>query len=403
MNAASIAEEDAILFRYNMNNFIFKNPTKLIFGKGQIAEISKEIPFDSKIMVTYGGGSIFNNGIYDQVMTALEGRHYIEFGGIESNPDYDTLMKAVRIANDNGVNFLLAVGGGSVIDGTKFIAAAMKYKGDCPWDFMVDQKEVDKLQLVPFGVVLTLPATASEMNEGAVISRREKKEKLAFHPANNFPRFSVLDPQVCFSLPKRQISNGIVDTFCHVLEQYLTYPTNSLLQERFSESILITLKDIGPKLYENSNDYDLCANFMICATMGLNGFTSMGVPQDWATHMIGHELTAQFGLDHAVTLALVGPSLMRVMKEEKREMIMQYGERVWNICEGSEDERVDAAIDATQYFYERVGIKTHLRDYDIGSEYFDEIANRFNTRGWCLGENKTINCAKVIEILQGCL
>lgn len=386
-----------------MNNFTFINPTKLIFGKGQILKIGREIPQNANVMITYGGGSIFRNGVYDQVKAALKGFNCIEFGGIEANPDYDTLMKSVSKANDNNVDFLLAVGGGSVIDGTKFIAAAMKYKGECAWDFMVDQSGINDLELVPMGAVLTIPATGSEMNNSAVISRRSTKEKLSFAARANYPVFSAIDPQVCYSLPKRQISNGIVDTFCHVLEQYMTYPTQSYIPERFAESILVTLRNIGPKLMEDNSDYDLCANFMMCATMGLNGFISMGVPQDWATHIIGHELTAIYGLDHAVTLAIVGPSLLRTMKEEKREMLLQYADRVWNISGKSEFELIDEAIDATQYFYERVGIKTHLSDYGIGDENFDEIAGRFSRRGWNLGERESITPDKVLEILKGCL
>lgn len=389
----------------NMNNFIFKNPVKLIFGKGEISRLSKELPKDSTIMVTYGGGSIFKNGVMDQVRDALEGRKYFEFGGIEANPEYETLMKAVDLAKKQKVSFILAVGGGSVIDGTKFIAAATAYNGDNAWDLMINRNILKEVTPVPFGTVLTLPATASEMNNGAVISRREFKEKLSFSHAANFPQFSILDPEVCYSLPKRQISNGIVDTYVHILEQYLTFPTQSMIQDRFSESVLITLKEIGERLYTDHRDYDLCANFMLCATMGLNGFTSMGVPEDWATHMIGHELTAFYGLDHAQTLAIVGPSLMNVMKSEKWDKLLQYGERVFGIDKsvGTEEQRVDAAIAATRDFYERVGIRTHLSDYNISDGDFEVIADRFRHRGWMLGENASITPEKIVEILKGAL
>ncbi|MEG1935550.1 MAG: iron-containing alcohol dehydrogenase, partial [Rikenellaceae bacterium] len=383
-----------------MNNFQFKNPTKLIFGKGEIAKIAKEIAKDKKIMITYGGGSIKRNGVYDQVTTALKDHNFIEFGSIEPNPQYSTLMKAADLARKEGVDFLLAVGGGSVIDGTKFIACAMNFHGD-PWSFLVDQSLLKHIIPTPLATVLTLPATASEMNCGAVISRSEIGEKLAFQHALNYPVFSVLDPQVCYSLPAVQRSNGIADTFCHTLEQYLTYPSKSMIQDRFAEGILLTLKEIGVSLLEKDNDYDLMANFMLSATMGLNGFIAMGVPEDWATHMIGHELTALYGLDHAVTLAIVGPSLMNVMRDEKSDKLLQYGERVWGINSGGKKERIDATIAATRNFYESIGIKTHLSDYNIASEKFELIADRFRQRGWNLGERGTITPSKVLEILNG--
>ncbi len=356
-----------------MNNFTFKNPTKLIFGKGQISQITDEINKDTKVMVTYGGGSIKKNGIYDQVMAALKGYDVVEFGGIEANPQYSTLMKAVEIGKKEKIDLLLAVGGGSTIDGTKFIATAINYESD-PWEFMLDQSILGSITPVKLATVLTLPATGSEMNCGAVISRKEREEKFAFMHPLNYPQFSVLDPQACYSLPKKQIANGVVDTFVHTLEQYLTYPANGMIQDRFAEGVLLTLKEIGADLLENQTSYDLASNFMLSATMGLNGFIAMGVPEDWATHMIGHELTAIHGLDHGVTLAIVGPSLINVMREEKCAKILQYGERVWGITAGGEQERIDATI-----------------------------AGLFESRGWNLGENQSITPAKVMEILEGAL
>lgn len=383
-----------------MNNFVFRNPTKLIFGRDQIATLKEQIPAGLRVMITYGGGSIFKNGVYDQVKRALEGFDIVEFGGIEPNPEYETLMKAAKFGKREGVNYILAVGGGSIIDGTKFIAAAMSYDGDRGWDFMENRKVLKSIKPIPFGTVLTLPATASEMNNGAVISKHDTKEKLSFAHPMNYPQFSILDPQVCYSLPKRQITNGIVDTFVHILEQYLTYPVDGMIQDRFSEGVLLTLKEIGPRLYENHNDYDLCANFMLSATMGLNGFTAMGVVEDWATHMIGHELTALYGIDHGQTLAIVGPSLMNVMRDEKREKLLQYGERVWNITDGDEEVRINEIIEVTRLFYESVGAKTKLSQFGIGDEDFEFIADRFRSRGWNLGENGTITPEKVIEILR---
>lgn len=379
-----------------MDNFKFQNPVKLIFGKGQIAQLSKEIPQGTKVMITYGGGSIFKNGVYDQVIKALQGYAVVEFGGIEANPDYHTLMKAVHLCREQGVDMLLAVGGGSVIDGTKFIAAAVKCKEE-PWEIMTNPKLGN--QSLPLATVLTLPATGSEMNNGAVISRRETHEKLAFMRPQSFPKFSILDPTVIYSLPKRQIVNGIIDTYTHTLEQYLTIENHTMVMDRWAEGLLTTLIALAPKLMEEDPDYDTCADFMLTATMGLNGFISMGVVEDWATHMIGHELTALHGLDHAVTLAIVHPSLMRVMKDKKREKLLQYAERVWGITKGSDEERMAKAIEATEKFYNSLGVKTCLGDYGIGQETIDTIVNRFKQRGWVLGENGIVTPDMVALIL----
>lgn len=380
-----------------MNNFTFRNPTKLIFGKGTIAKIAKEIPAGATIMMTYGGGSIRHNGVYDQVKAALKGRQVIEFGGIEPNPQYSTLMKAIGIGRTQGVDYLLAVGGGSVIDGTKFIATALKYGGD-PWDFMVDpSKAVDA---VPLATVLTLPATGSEMNNGAVVSRKEFNEKLAFHNPMCYPLFSVLDPEVCFSLPQRQIVNGIVDSFAHTLEQYLTFDTQSTVMDRWAEGLLLTLVELGPKLVERHDQYDEVANFMLTATMALNGFIAMGVPQDWATHMIGHELTALHGLDHGVTLAIVYPGMMRVMRHEKFDKLVQYAERVWGVMEGSPEQKVKAAIAKTDEFFRSLGVKTRLSEHGIGEETIGFIVERFRKRKWDLGETQKVTPERVAQILH---
>jgi NADP-dependent alcohol dehydrogenase len=383
-----------------MNNFVFQNPTKLIFGKGTIASLATEIPTDKKILMTYGGGSIKANGVYDQVKEALKNHSVTEFAGIEPNPTYETLIKAVEIVKEQKIDFLLAVGGGSVIDGTKFIAAAVVYNGD-PWDLLIDQNKIT--DALPLASVLTLPATGSEMNGNAVISKKATHEKLAFGSIKANPVFSILDPEVTYSLPKRQVANGVVDTFVHVCEQYLTYPSQSMVQDRFAEGILSTLTELGEKVVADNTNYELMSNFMYSATLALNGFIAMGVPQDWATHSIGHELTAFHGLDHAVTLAIVQPSLWRVMREEKKAKLLQYGERVWNITTGSDDEKVEAAIVKTENFYRSVGIKTKLSEYGIGSESINSIVERFEQRGWKLGENGTITPDKVREILNGCL
>lgn len=383
-----------------MYNFQFKNPVKILFGKGQIARISTELPSDATIMLTYGGGSIFRNGVYDQVKKAVSGFQVIEFGGIEPNPTFETLMKAVEICKNRNVNYLLSVGGGSVLDGTKFIAAAALYEGSDPWDIMAKKDRVTVESAIPVGAVLTLPATGSEMNGNAVISKKETQEKISFYSLAVYPQFSVLDPEVIFSLPDRQVANGIVDAFVHVIEQYLTFPVNSPLQDRFAEAILKTLVEEGPKVMKNRTNYDAAANFMWSATMALNGLIGMGVPQDWATHMIGHELTAYHGIDHARTLAVVLPGIMNIRRKEKQDKILQYGERIWNITSGTVDERIDRAIQKTIGFFESVGIKTTLPDYEVPVETISKIMERTRERGSYFGEKADIGPDEIKLILE---
>ena len=383
-----------------MYNFEFKNPVKILFGKGQVSKLGKELPKDKKILLTYGGGSIFRNDIYDQVKAATNGFEIIEFGGIEPNPHYETLMKAVEIVKTEAIEYLLSVGGGSVLDGTKFIAAAALFKGDDPWDILAKRGTVFVSEALPIGAVLTLPATGSEMNGNSVVTRIETQEKLAFSSPEVMPQFSILDPEVIYSLPDRQVANGVVDAFVHVIEQYLTFPVNSPLQDRFAESIIQTLIEEGPKVLTNRKDYDSAANFMWSATLALNGIIGAGVPQDWATHQIGHELTAYHGIDHAQTLAIVLPGMMEVRRKEKQEKILQYGERVWNIKTGHVDERINLAIQKTIAFFESLGLKTKLPDYGVSSETIEKITNRFEKRGYKIGENADIGTEQIKEILE---
>ena len=379
-----------------MNNFIFQNPTRLIFGKGMIAELSKQIPNDCKLMVTFGGGSVKRNGVYDQVIKALEGKNYIEFWGIEPNPRIETLRKAIELGKAEGVNYLLAVGGGSVVDGTKLISAGLLYEGD-PWELVL-MGRMNKT--VPLGAVLTLAATGSEMNSGAVISREETKEKYAFY--SNHPKFSILDPTVTYSLPEFQIACGIADTFVYVMEQYMTTPGQSRIMDRWSEGIFQTLIEIAPKIKENKENYDLMCDYMLSATMGLNGFVAMGVSQDWATHMIGHEITAIKGLTHGATLAIVLPGLLRTLIEQKEAKLVQYGERVWGITEGSDRERALKAIERTEEFFRSLGLATRLGEAEIGDETIYEIENRFNQRGVKFGELQNVTGSIAKEILLNC-
>lgn len=379
-----------------MNNFIFQNPTRLIFGKGMIAELSRAIPTDKRIMITFGGGSVKKNGVYEQVIQALKGHNYVEFWGIEPNPAVETLRKAIILGKEKKVDFLLAVGGGSVLDGTKLISAGLKYDGDA-WELVRKGAYSDT---VPMGAVLTLPATGSEMNKGAVISRHETQEKYAFY--GNYPVFSILDPETTFTLPPYQVACGLSDTFVHVMEQYLTTPGQSRLMDRWAEGILSTLIEIAPQIRENQHNYDLMADFMLSATMGLNGFIAMGVTQDWATHMIGHELTALHGLTHGATLAIVFNGTLRTLRKQKYEKILQYGERVWGITQGSDDERIDLTIEKTEGFFRSLGLSTHLSEENIGEETIQEIERRFNERGVAFGEAQNVTGSVAREILQNC-
>jgi NADP-dependent alcohol dehydrogenase len=383
-----------------MNNFNFYNPVRILFGKGKIAELSRNIPQNARILMTYGGGSIHRNGVYEQVKAALKGFTVVEFGGIEPNPRYETLMKAVDVVKAEKIDFLLAVGGGSVLDGTKFIAAAALYDGESAWDIVA--KEISVRQALPLGAVLTLAATGSEMNSGGVITREATQEKFAFGSPVLFPQFSVLDPRITFSLPKRQVANGIVDAYVHVMEQYLTYPVNSPVQDRLAEGILLTLIEEGPKATSaEAPDYENRANLMWAATMALNGLLSAGVKSDWSTHMIGHELTAFHGIDHAVTLAIVLPGIMRLMKVKRREKLLQYTSRVWNISEGSEEQRIEQAIQRTESFFQQVGVATRLGDHSVGQATIDQIVERFTQRKMlAVGSQQDVSIADVAALLK---
>ncbi len=385
-----------------MLNFELYNPVNYVFGKGQIAKLTDLVPTNTKILLAYGGGSIFKNGVYDQVKAALPNHDIIEFGGIEPNPRFETLMKAVEIIRAEKIGFILAVGGGSVIDGVKFISAAVNFEGD---EADILKKRIlfkDVSQVIPFGTVLTLPATGSEMNSGAVVTIEATQEKLTLGGSALFPVFSIVDPTVITSLPKRQLQNGVVDAFTHVMEQYLTYTHDALLQDRISESILQTLIEIGPDVVENPSDYKLASNFVWSATMALNGLIQKGVPSDWATHMIGHELTALYEIDHARTLAIIGPNLYRVMFDTKKDKLAQYGQRVWNIQGNSTEEIAEKAIEKTVEFFHKMGMKTKLSENTENYEKTaDFIANRFEERGWkVLGEKQNITIEKVKAIVE---
>ncbi|MCD8193930.1 MAG: iron-containing alcohol dehydrogenase [Tannerellaceae bacterium] len=380
-----------------MNNFECSNPVKVVFGKEVISRLPALIPAGSRVMLLYGGGSIKKNGIYEQVTAALRGYEITEFSGIEPNPLYETCMKAVEVIREKQINFLLAVGGGSVIDATKFIGSAVYYEGD-PWD-IISKGGVIR-QVMPLGVVLTLAATGSEMNERAVISRASTSEKLSFASPLLFPQFAVMDPQVTYSLPARQVANGVVDSFIHVIEQYLTYPVNAKVQDYFAESLMKVIVEEGVKVLDNPTDYDIRANLMWAATNALNCWIGVGVPQDWSSHRLGYALTVQYGLDHGQTLAVILPGVMEYMRKEKEAKILRLGETVFGISGGSTEERITATIQATENFFRHMGMKTRLSEYNIPESAIDALAEPVRQREWKLGEHANIDWQAAREIFR---
>lgn len=381
-----------------MDNFSYKNTTQIHFGKGQISKLKDEVPVDARVLITYGGGSIKKNGVFEQVQAALDGITYFEFGGIEPNPHFETLMKAVELIKQEKITYILAVGGGSVIDGSKFIAAAALYPNE-PWE-IIQTYGAKVTAALPLGCVLTLAATGSEMNKGAVITKAETKDKLFFFSDHVQPRFSILDPETTYSLPARQTGNGVVDSFVHVVEQYVTYPVNAKVQDRFAEGLLLNLIEDGPKALENPTDYDVRANLMWTATLALNGLIATGVPADWATHMIGQEITGLYGLDHAQTLAVVQPAVWLYKQEQKKAKLLQYAERVWGLHDGDDDSRVVAAIENTRQFFEQMGVPTRLSAYGLDASVIDPVVAKLEAHGHVnLGEHGDITAADVKAIL----
>ena len=385
-----------------MQNFDFYNPTRIVFGERTIARIDEFVPANARVLVLFGGESAKRNGTLDEVKAALGSRDVREFGGIEPNPTYETLMEAVALVRRERIDFLLAVGGGSVIDGTKFVAAAVPYEGE-PWQILETRGRQVK-EALPLGSVLTLPATGSEMNSAAVVTRRATVTKLPFRSPHVYPQFSVLDPTKTFTLPPRQVANGVVDAFVHIMEQYLTYPANGMAQDRFAEGLLQTLIEIGPKALAAPHDYAIRSNLMWVATLALNGLIGSGVPHDWATHMVGHELTARYDIDHGRTLAIVLPSMLQVRRDSKREKLLQYAARVWQIVEGSEDARIDAAIARTRDFFESLGVKTRLSDYGIGADAIEGLVTQLEGHGMtALGEHGDVTLDVSRRVLEASL
>ncbi len=385
-----------------MLNFEFYNPTHISFGQGCIAQLDQLVPAEAKVMVLYGGQSAQRTGTLAEVTTALGERKVHLFAGVEANPTYEKLMEAVLIARAENIDFLLAVGGGSVIDGAKFVAAAVPY-ADEPWNILLTGGS-DIKQALPIGTVLTLAATGSEMNNGSVITRRSSQSKLPFHNNLVFPKFSMLDPSKSFTLPERQVANGVVDAFVHVMEQYLTYPVNAPVQDRFAEGLLQTLVEQGPLALSEPDNYEVRANLMWVASLALNGLIGAVVPQDWSTHLIGHELTALYNLDHAQTLAVILPSMLQERRVAKREKLLQYAERVWSLRDGDAEQRIDAAIEQTRDFFESLGVKTRLKDYDLEQTAVEAVLKQLAEHGMLqLGEHQDIDLSVSRRVLEASL
>ena len=383
-----------------MYNFQYANPTRVCFGEGQIATLPELIPAGSRLLVLYGGGSIKQNSVYEQLTQALAGREWLEFPGIGANPQYDQLMEAVDLVKRERIDFLLAVGGGSVVDGTKFVAAAACFEGEDPWDILLDKAPIKAA--LPLGCVLTLPATGSESNPAAVVSRGEAK--LSFYNPLVLPRFAVLDPTTTYSLPVRQVGNGVVDAFVHILEQYLTFPVGGDVQDRLAEGLLQVLVDNGPRALTEPTNYQVRANLMWAASLALNGLIGRGVPQDWSTHAIGHQLTALHGLDHAQSLAVVLPSLLREQAAQKQEKLAQFAERVWHSRREDKALRIEEAIIRTEQFFQQMGVGTRLADYGLNESCIPAICSNLKRFGLtALGEQQDIDPDKVARILSHAL
>ena len=378
-----------------MFNFVFQNTTKLVFGRGQIAQLSSLIPTDKKVLITFGGGSVKRNGVYDQVKKALAGHNVVEFWGIEPNPAVETLRKAVKLGLEEKVDMLLAVGGGSVLDGTKLIAAAIAQPNLDAWDIV---KSGSAIKQIPFASVMTLPATGSEMNNGAVISCHETKEKFSFR--GDYPEFSILDPETTYSLPAHQVACSLADIVVHCFEQYMTTTGQSRVLDRWAEGVISTAMEIAPKIQADQHNYDLMCDYMYSATMALNNFIRMGVTQDWSTHQIGHELTALCGVTHGESLAIVYPGTIDVLREQKKGKLLQFGSRVLGINEGTEEERIDKVIEKIEAFFKSLGLATRLSEKKIGVDVVEEITRRFNERNVHLGEAQNVTGDVAREILM---
>ncbi|TMO95778.1 NADH-dependent alcohol dehydrogenase [Pseudoalteromonas sp. S3260] len=375
--------------------FSYVNPTLIQFGQQQIAALSDLIAKDQKVLVVYGGGSIKKNGVYNQVAAALEGFDWVEFSGVGANPTIEVLDQAVKICKEQDIDFVLGVGGGSVIDGVKYIAASAVYDGE-GWDIPTGKHSITSA--LPIGAVLTLPATGSESNQNSVVSKEATKQKLPFASPEVLPKFAIMDPDVMKTLPQRQLVNGLVDAWVHTCEQYLTFPEGALVQEGYAEALLKTLKTLGDN-FENQDDA-WRANLMWAANQALNGLIGSGVSQDWATHMIGHELTAAYGVDHARSLAIVQPSLLRNQFAVKKAKLEQMGKNVFGLEQT--DDLAEQTIQAIEAFYHSLEVATQLTEHgDDKAAAIDNIIGKLEAHGMvALGENQAITLKESREILE---
>ncbi len=372
--------------------FTYQNPTKIEFGQGKISKISKLIPQDKKVLLLYGGGSIKKNGVYDQTADALKDHTFFEFGGVEANPTKETLDKAISYGRENEVDYVLAVGGGSVVDGAKYIANAYYYDGD-GWDLLEGKYSASKA--LEIGVILTLAATGSESNTGSVITKAETKEKRFFHSFHSYPKFSILDPNVLKSLDERQLINGLIDTFVHTCEQYVTYQHGFLAQDNYSEGILRALWQLSQN-YEIRDDL-WYSNLMWLANQALNGLIGLGVPQDWGTHYIGHELSGLYGIDHARTLAIIQPNLFRELKEQKKDKLLQMGRNVFSM----DTNNVDEVIDKIEDLYRSLNVDLKISSYTKDQNIKENVTILLEKHGFTkFGEKETITLDVVEKILD---
>jgi NADP-dependent alcohol dehydrogenase len=380
-----------------MRDFFYENPTRIHFGKGKIAELAREVPASARVALLAGGGSIRRNGVHDQVKEALGDRIVTEIWDIEPNPDVRTVSRALEQIRAQRADFLLAVGGGSVIDAAKAVAGLALCEGE-PWEVL--SKGARFTAALPLGVVLTLPGTGSEANQAAAISNRALHRKIVFINRHCFPRFAVLDPLSTSSLPPQQVANGVVDAYVHVLEQYLTFPVGGALQDRLAEAILATLLEFGPQVLKSPEDYEARANVMWSATLALNGLIGVGVPQDWTTHNLGHELTALHGLDHARSLAVVLPAVLEARREQKQQKLLQYGARIFGLTEGEPAARVSGAIARTAAFFESLGVPTRLSAYQLGEEIISPVIEQLKAaRRVRMGERLDVTLEQARAIL----
>lgn len=391
-----------------MLNFDYYNPVRIIFGKDRLDAVNQYVPKDARVLITHGGGSARRTGLLDRVKAALRDRTVFEFGGIEPNPRYETLIKAMDVVRNEKINYLLAVGGGSVIDGTKFIAIGSDYNGD-PGELLklgigsLSEEVISRIgNVLPYGVVLTLPASGSEMNNGACISYKGGKPLV--YSEKIYSQFSILDPAITATLPERQVANGVVDTFVHITENYLTYPVEARIQDRMAEGVLQTLIEIGKTTVFDPTDYEARANLVWGATVALNGFVNSGVPMDGTTHMIGLELTVLYGIDHGTTTGILWPAVMDVCREQKKEKLLQFAERVWQICDGTHEEKIDLAICKTREFFESLGMNTHLSAYGVNAEHIPEILRKLEEHGMtAMSEQHNVDLEMSRKILEKAL